>query len=152
MSIAPKCTCGKTSGFYCVGGEGCHNILSLATVGDHDYSGEIKELHSIVENLKREHQLEIEGHEKSFKIYKAAAEKEIERLKELIKEQWHNSNRHHLKWASQFPSQGLREEDEELLIELERRYASKLMFRGDPAFHHEKFVITDASNGAELKS
>jgi len=46
----------------------------------------------------------------------------------------------------------LREEDEELLIELERRYASKLMFRGDPAFHHEKFVITDASNGAELKA
>src|SRR5947207_12452340 len=46
----------------------------------------------------------------------------------------------------------LREEDEELLIELERRYASKLMFRGDPSFHHEKFVITDASNGAELKS
>src|SRR5438045_1796464 len=45
----------------------------------------------------------------------------------------------------------LREEDEELLIELERRYASKLMFRGDPTFHHEKFVITDASNGAELK-
>src|SRR6187200_2621048 len=45
----------------------------------------------------------------------------------------------------------LKEEDEELLIELERRYASKLMFRGDPAFHHEKFVITDASNGAELK-
>jgi hypothetical protein len=26
------------------------------------------------------------------------------------------------------------------------------MFRGDPSFHHEKFVITDASNGAELKS
>src|SRR5689334_3885844 len=45
----------------------------------------------------------------------------------------------------------LREEDEELLIELERRYASRLMFRGDPTFHHEKFVITDASNGAELK-
>src|SRR5207248_1687298 len=46
----------------------------------------------------------------------------------------------------------LKEEDEELLIELERRYASKLMFRGDPTFHHEKFVITDASNGAELKA
>src|SRR5690349_4214508 len=45
----------------------------------------------------------------------------------------------------------LREEDEELLIELERRYASRLMFRGDPTFHHEKFVITDASNGTELK-
>src|SRR5881394_1329094 len=46
----------------------------------------------------------------------------------------------------------LREEDEELLIELERRYVRKLMFRGDPSFQHEKFVITDASNGAELKS
>src|SRR6266513_2471657 len=46
----------------------------------------------------------------------------------------------------------LKEEDEELLIELERRYASKLMFRGDPTFHHEKFVITDANNGAELKA
>src|ERR1700716_2232393 len=45
----------------------------------------------------------------------------------------------------------LKEKDEEFLIELERRYASKLMFRGDPTFHHEKFVITDASNGAELK-
>jgi ribonuclease G len=46
----------------------------------------------------------------------------------------------------------LKEEDEELLIELERRYASKLMFRGDATFHHEKFVITDANNGAELKA
>jgi hypothetical protein len=27
MSIAAKCTCGKTSGFYCVGGEGCHNLI-----------------------------------------------------------------------------------------------------------------------------
>jgi len=26
------------------------------------------------------------------------------------------------------------------------------MFRGDQTFHHEKFVITDASNGAELKA
>ena len=45
----------------------------------------------------------------------------------------------------------LKEEDEELLVELERRYAGRLMFRGDPAFHHEKFVITDANTGAELK-
>ncbi len=45
----------------------------------------------------------------------------------------------------------LKEEDEELLVELERRYAGRLMFRGDPAFHHEKFVITDANSGAELK-
>src|SRR5438874_6760792 len=44
----------------------------------------------------------------------------------------------------------LKEEDEELLIELERRYAGRLMFRGDPTYHHEKFVITDANTGAEL--
>jgi ribonuclease G len=45
----------------------------------------------------------------------------------------------------------LKEEDEELLVELERRYAGKLMFRGDPTFHHEKFLVTDANSGAELK-
>src|ERR1700688_2603313 len=44
----------------------------------------------------------------------------------------------------------LKEEDEELLVELERRYAGRLMFRGDPAFHHEKFTITDAFTGAKL--
>jgi ribonuclease G len=46
----------------------------------------------------------------------------------------------------------LKEEDEELLVELERRYAGRLMFRGDPTFHHEKFVVTDANTGAELKA
>jgi ribonuclease G len=46
----------------------------------------------------------------------------------------------------------LKEEDEELLIELERRYAGKLTFRGDPTYHHEKFIVTDANTGAELKS
>src|SRR5213082_3080865 len=45
----------------------------------------------------------------------------------------------------------LKEEDEELLIELERRYAGKLTFRGDPTYHHEKFMITDSNTGAELK-
>jgi ribonuclease G len=45
----------------------------------------------------------------------------------------------------------LKEEDEELLVELERRYAGRLTFRGDPTFHHEKFVVTDANTGAELK-
>ena len=45
----------------------------------------------------------------------------------------------------------LKEEDEEFLVELERRYAGRLMFRGDPAYHHEKFIITDANTGAELK-
>ena len=44
----------------------------------------------------------------------------------------------------------LKEEDEELLIELERRYAGRLMFRADPTFHHEKFVVTDANTGTEL--
>src|ERR1700736_6148503 len=34
----------------------------------------------------------------------------------------------------------LKEEDGELLVELERRYAGRLMFRGDPTFHHEKFT------------
>jgi ribonuclease G len=46
----------------------------------------------------------------------------------------------------------LKQEDEELLIELERRYAGRLMFRGDPAYHQEKFTITDATSGAELKA
>ena len=46
----------------------------------------------------------------------------------------------------------LKEEDEESLVELERRYAGRLMFRGDPTYHHEKFVITDANTGAELKA
>src|SRR3954451_1284521 len=46
----------------------------------------------------------------------------------------------------------LKEEDEELLIELERRYAGRLTFRGDQTYHHEKFILTDANTGAELKS
>jgi ribonuclease G len=46
----------------------------------------------------------------------------------------------------------LKEEDEELLVELERRYAGRLLFRGDPAYHQEKFTITDATSGAELKA
>jgi ribonuclease G len=45
----------------------------------------------------------------------------------------------------------LKEEDEDLLVELERRYAGRLLFRGDPAYHHEKFMVTDANSGAELK-
>jgi ribonuclease G len=45
----------------------------------------------------------------------------------------------------------LKEEDEDALVELERRYAGRLMFRGDPTYHHEKFLITDANTGAELK-
>ncbi len=46
----------------------------------------------------------------------------------------------------------LRTEDEELLVEIERRYAGRLTFRADPTLHHEKFTITDANTGAELKA
>jgi len=45
----------------------------------------------------------------------------------------------------------LRAEDEELLIEIERRYACRLTFRSDPSFHHEQFLITDAVSGSEMK-
>lgn len=47
--------------------------------------------------------------------------------------------------------QRLRTEDEELLVEIERRYAGRLTFRADPTFHHEKFTILDANTGQELK-
>ena len=45
----------------------------------------------------------------------------------------------------------LRTEDEELLIELERKYEGRLSFRADATYHHERFVITDSTTGAELK-
>jgi ribonuclease G len=45
----------------------------------------------------------------------------------------------------------LKEEDEEILVDLQRRYAARLALRGDPAYHHEKFLVTDANTGAELK-
>src|SRR5438067_13432389 len=48
--------------------------------------------------------------------------------------------------------QRLREEDEELLIEIERKYAGLLTFRGDPTYHHEQFMITDANTNQELKA
>lgn len=47
--------------------------------------------------------------------------------------------------------QRLRTEDEELLIEIERKYAGRLTFRADPAYHHEKFTVTDAMTNQELK-
>jgi ribonuclease G len=46
----------------------------------------------------------------------------------------------------------LRREDEELLIDIERKYAGRLSFRGDPTYHQEKFTVTDASTGAELQA
>jgi ribonuclease G len=45
----------------------------------------------------------------------------------------------------------LREDDEELLVDIERRYAGRLAFRSDPTFHHEKFVVQNGITGEELK-
>jgi ribonuclease G len=45
----------------------------------------------------------------------------------------------------------LKSEDEELLVDIERKYAGRLTFRTDPTFHHEKFVILDGVNNHELK-
>ncbi len=47
--------------------------------------------------------------------------------------------------------QRLRTDDEELLVDIERRYGGRLSFKPDPTLHREKFVITDATSGAELK-
>jgi len=45
----------------------------------------------------------------------------------------------------------LKTEDEELLVEIERKYSGRLIFRTDPTFHHEKFVLMDAQTNQELK-
>jgi len=47
--------------------------------------------------------------------------------------------------------QRLRSEDEELLVEIERKYAGRLTFRSDPTYHHEKFTVLDATTNQELK-
>lgn len=46
----------------------------------------------------------------------------------------------------------LRSEDDELLVEIERKYAGRLTFRSEPAYHLEQFIITDANTGTELKA
>ena len=45
----------------------------------------------------------------------------------------------------------LRTEDEEHLVDIERRYAGRLAFRPDPTVHQEKYIITNAQTGDELK-
>ena len=47
--------------------------------------------------------------------------------------------------------QRLRTEDEELLVELERKHEGRLTFRADVTFHHEKFIVCDSVTGTELK-
>lgn len=46
--------------------------------------------------------------------------------------------------------QRLRESDESLLLGLERKFAGRLMFRGDPALHLEEFKISEAETGEVL--
>ena len=46
--------------------------------------------------------------------------------------------------------QRLREEDEDLLIDIERRYGGRLTFKADPTMHREKFLILDAATETEL--
>jgi ribonuclease G len=45
----------------------------------------------------------------------------------------------------------LKTEDEELLVEIERKYTGRLTFRTDPTYHHEKFLILDGQTNQELK-
>ncbi|NQY31792.1 MAG: Rne/Rng family ribonuclease [Coraliomargarita sp.] len=45
----------------------------------------------------------------------------------------------------------LRNEDEDLLIEIERSYGAVLSFRADPIYHVENFKILDIESGNELR-
>jgi ribonuclease G len=44
----------------------------------------------------------------------------------------------------------LRKDDDELLADIQRRYASRLTFRSDPSLHIEKFIIHNAITNQEL--
>jgi len=46
----------------------------------------------------------------------------------------------------------LRNEDEKLIIEMEKRYFGKLSFRPEPAFHAEQFKIVNVATNEELVS
>ena len=45
----------------------------------------------------------------------------------------------------------LRNEDEDLLIEIEQSYGVALSFRADPIYHVENFKIVDIESGQELR-
>jgi ribonuclease G len=45
----------------------------------------------------------------------------------------------------------LREEDESLLVDIEKNYNAKLIFRADPAYHAENFKVVDPASGVELR-
>jgi ribonuclease G len=46
----------------------------------------------------------------------------------------------------------LRKEDEELLVDLERKYSGRLTFRADPMLHMEKFSISDSTTNEVLQA
>ncbi|HUF61453.1 MAG TPA: Rne/Rng family ribonuclease [Verrucomicrobiales bacterium] len=45
----------------------------------------------------------------------------------------------------------LRSEDDQILVELERRFSARLTFRSDPAFHRENVAVLDAKTGEEVR-
>lgn len=45
----------------------------------------------------------------------------------------------------------LRDEDAELLSDLEQKYKNELSFRADPSLHYESFRLVDAETGAEVR-
>jgi len=46
----------------------------------------------------------------------------------------------------------LKTEDEELLVEIERKYEGRLTFRSDPSYHHEKFLVLDGTTNQEMRA
>jgi ribonuclease G len=44
----------------------------------------------------------------------------------------------------------LRNEDEQLLVDLQRRHAGRLAFRSDPNLHYEEFKVFNALTDQEL--
>ena len=45
----------------------------------------------------------------------------------------------------------LRNEDAELLSDMEKKYKSELSFRADPMLHYEEFKLVDPETGAEVR-
>ena len=46
----------------------------------------------------------------------------------------------------------LRTQDDESLVDLQRRHETRFTFRSDPTFHREQVVIADADSGKELNT
>ena len=44
-----------------------------------------------------------------------------------------------------------RQEDEDLLLEIEQSYGARLSFRADPIYHVENFKIIDIESGQEQR-